>query len=76
MHNIRDFGAAGDGATDDTPAIEHALSEGGGVLYFPPGQYRITRTVEIDLAQRGPAAIWSPRSPYSAKELAAVWRNT
>ncbi|MEZ5305132.1 MAG: right-handed parallel beta-helix repeat-containing protein [Verrucomicrobiales bacterium] len=60
MHNIRDFGAAGDGATDDTPAIEHALSEGGGVLYFPPGQYRITRTVEIDLAQRGPAAIWSP----------------
>ncbi|MCA9108748.1 MAG: hypothetical protein KDA52_02270, partial [Planctomycetaceae bacterium] len=28
MSNVRHFGATGDGETDDTEAIRHALSEG------------------------------------------------
>ena len=39
--NVRDFGAAGDGVTDDTAAIQaaiHCLSEGG-LLHFPAGRY-------------------------------------
>lgn len=49
MANVRGFGAAGDGVADDTNAIEHAIAQGDHVLEFPPGNYRITRTIEIDL---------------------------
>jgi polygalacturonase len=43
VFNVRDFGAVGDGATIDSPAInkaiDHAASLGGGTVYFPPGTY-------------------------------------
>lgn len=41
--NVRDFGAKGDGAALDTPAInraiEHVAKKGGGTLFFPAGTY-------------------------------------
>ncbi|WP_165976224.1 glycosyl hydrolase family 28-related protein [Bacillus salipaludis] len=44
--NIRDFGAKGDGITDDTAIIQKALNiardHGGIKLYFPKGIYNIT----------------------------------
>ena len=57
MSNVRRFGASGDGETDDTESIRHALQDGDGVLRFPPGSYRISQTIEIDLEKRGPVAI-------------------
>ena len=39
MQNVRDFGAAGDGRTSDTGAIQRAIDAGGEVL-FPPGTYK------------------------------------
>jgi parallel beta-helix repeat protein len=39
--SVRDFGAKGDGKTDDTPAFQRALAAGGGELFIPEGQYRI-----------------------------------
>lgn len=51
------FGAKGDGGTDDTAAILHALDAGDGVLEFPPGAYVISRTIHIDLAVRGPVGL-------------------
>ena len=57
MSNVRDFGAAGDGEIDDTQALEHALNDGDGVLTFPPGTYRLTRTIKVELADRGRFAI-------------------
>lgn len=58
MSNVRDFGAMGDGLADDTGAIEHALRDGGdGVLEFPRGEYRITRTISFDLAKTKTLAI-------------------
>ena len=43
--NLREHGAAGDGSTDDTPAIVSAFSgvcaAGGGTIYLPAGVYII-----------------------------------
>ncbi|MCA9096022.1 MAG: hypothetical protein KDA68_21225, partial [Planctomycetaceae bacterium] len=49
MSNVKNFGATGDGISDDTEAIRHAVREGDHVLHFPPGTYRITGTIEIPL---------------------------
>lgn len=57
MSDIRTFGAVGDGQADDTAAIEHALKDGEGAVEFPVGEYRITRTIVVDLAKFGPTAL-------------------
>lgn len=44
--NVRDFGAAGDGAADDVQAVQAAIAAakaaGGGKIYFPAGTYNLT----------------------------------
>jgi hypothetical protein len=60
--NVKDFGAKGDGVTDDTQAIQNAINSienpsfsglGGvyissrKVLYFPKGRYKISSTITI-----------------------------
>jgi len=44
--NVKSFGALGDDSTDDTQAIRAALDaaekNGGGIVYFPWGTYRLT----------------------------------
>ena len=44
--NIRDYGAKGDGITDDTAAFEKAIAEHE-VIYVPSGWYRLTRTLKM-----------------------------
>lgn len=43
--NVKAFGAAGNGVTDDTAAINEAIAvatdRGGGVVYFPRGIYKV-----------------------------------
>ncbi|MBW7476743.1 glycoside hydrolase family 55 protein [Paenibacillus oenotherae] len=43
-----EFGAVGNGRTDDTRAVQKAINyvsnRGGGVVYFPPGTYKIAST--------------------------------
>jgi len=56
--NIRDFGAVGDGVADDTAAIRAAVAHAkDGLLVFPRGNFRITATIEIQLAERGPTSL-------------------
>lgn len=57
MSNVRDFGATGDGQTDDTDAIQHALTDAGGNIEFPRGDYRITRPLKVPLIRRGRTSI-------------------
>ncbi|WP_018626908.1 glycosyl hydrolase family 28-related protein [Niabella aurantiaca] len=43
IYNIKDFGAAGNGKTPDTKALQSAIDpcnkNGGGVVFVPPGMY-------------------------------------
>jgi hypothetical protein len=45
VYNVKDWGAAGDGRTDDTIAVQSALAflatRNGGVLFFPEGDYQV-----------------------------------
>ncbi|PGH15940.1 hypothetical protein AJ79_02107 [Helicocarpus griseus UAMH5409] len=56
--NVKDFGAKGDGATDDTEAINQAISSGErcglgcdsstvtpAIVYFPPGTYVVSKPI-------------------------------
>lgn len=46
--SVKDFGAVGDGVTDDASAIQDALDSvklTGGIIYFPTGIYLITEAV-------------------------------
>jgi hypothetical protein len=49
--SVKDFGAVGDGVTNDTTAIQNAISYlvsvGGGILYFPTGQYRCNTNLSV-----------------------------
>lgn len=45
--NVKDFGAAGDGTTDDTEAIKNASNASNGFLYFPYGTYRTTAVISL-----------------------------
>jgi sugar lactone lactonase YvrE len=44
--NIRDLGAVGDGAADDTDAFKKAIAEHRSI-YVPSGQYRVTDTITL-----------------------------
>lgn len=57
MVEAANFGATGDGITDDTPALEHALQEGDGVLRLHKGTFRLTRPLVFDLSKTGHAAV-------------------
>ena len=54
---VRDFGALGDGRTDDTAAIQKAVDSGIGAIAFPKGSYRLTKTVTINLDKVGFTAL-------------------
>src|SRR6266545_1205660 len=56
--NVRDFGASGDGA-DDTEAIQKAVNAAAinGMVQFPKGNYRITKTITVDLTKTGTVAL-------------------
>ncbi|MEM7386488.1 MAG: glycosyl hydrolase family 28-related protein, partial [Verrucomicrobiota bacterium] len=57
MSDVRNFGASGDGQTDDTEAIRHAVKEGDGNLFFPAGTYRISGTIDLPLGDPGPRTV-------------------
>lgn len=52
-YNVKEYGAVGDGSTDDTAAIQAAIDvvpSAGGIVFFPIGLYKITSSLSC---QRG-----------------------
>src|SRR5690242_11000182 len=51
IKNVKEFGAKGDGVTDDLPAIMAAFNwttgSNRGLLYFPPGTYYVSGPIDI-----------------------------
>ncbi len=58
VFDVMDYGAVGDGVADDTAAIQAAVTAAqsgpvtvgiaGGDIYFPPGQYQISDSINFD----------------------------
>ena len=46
--SVADFGAVGDGITDDTDAIEKALNSGEPILYFEEKEYKCTHAITMN----------------------------
>ncbi|WP_303659899.1 right-handed parallel beta-helix repeat-containing protein [Haladaptatus salinisoli] len=49
-HDAVAYGATGDGASDDAPALQSAVdaaADGGGTVYLPPGTYRVESPVTL-----------------------------
>jgi polygalacturonase len=61
--SVKDFGAVGDGVTDDTAAIQAAATNSGAV-YFPEGSYLIDTAISV------------PSNTYLYAESATVTQST
>src|SRR5512135_1574257 len=65
--NVRDYGAVGDGTTDDTTSILNAYAAAcvkGGVVWFPSGNYRMTAVFPLNTYHT--AVRFMGPDPYSA----------
>lgn len=51
-YNVQDYGAVGDGITDDTAAIQAAIDAAstGGIIYLPPATYIVDPAVSLRLS--------------------------
>jgi hypothetical protein len=45
--SVKDFGAVGDGITDDSGAVQDAIDSNPGALYFPEGDYLIGSPISV-----------------------------
>ena len=50
---VKSFGAKGDGVSDDDAAIQKAVDSKAGTIRFPPGTYKLSKTIEVDLDKVG-----------------------
>ena len=62
--SVKSLGAKGDGKTDDTAAIQAALTNNANskIVYFPAGTYLITSTVFVPAGSRLVGEAWSTLS--------------
>ena len=85
--NVTDFGAVGDGVTDDGPAFQRALdavaNAGGGTLFVPAGLYFVATPVVKDFSNlnggtvtiQGVPSIQFPALPNASSEQLSMGLN-
>lgn len=60
--NVMDYGAKGDGVTDDTQAFHDAMAEGGYLIKVPAGVFRVSgllvpsNTMLVGAGKKGPSS--------------------
>lgn len=80
VFNVKQYGAAGDGATDDTAAIQatiDAVPASGGTVMFPPGTYIVVPTQTRGLAIKSNLRIAGAgeQSVIKIKDRAGNWQR-
>ncbi|MDO5290309.1 MAG: glycosyl hydrolase family 28-related protein, partial [Pseudomonadota bacterium] len=74
--NVRNTGAKGDGQTDDTAAIQEAITQvskaGGGTVLVPDGVYRIDAVTSLRMANNVVLRLQSPNAQLKALPNAAA----
>jgi hypothetical protein len=75
IFDVRTFGAVGDSIADDTHAFEAALTAGasGGVLYTPPGTYRISSVLAVPSALSVQGSGWDSILLWTEDADLLVW---
>jgi hypothetical protein len=86
VFNVKDYGAKGDGVTDDSAAINETLRQtglvGGGTTYGPDGIYickstlNVTGSHSIRVLGAGPNTIFRPTAAFTGTTLFNVNQNT
>jgi hypothetical protein len=73
--NVKDYGAVGNGSTDDTAAINAAIAAtpAKGTLIFPAGDYKITSRITIDA---NPIRLLGAGTEYGGTTITQVTANT
>lgn len=82
--NAKAYGAKGDGSTDDTTAIQAAITAAnatGGTVFLPPGTYKISSvltlsTANVMLRGAGASSIIQPSSSFSDTNIIDITANT
>jgi hypothetical protein len=71
--NVLDYGATGDGVTDDTVAIKAALAATGNI-YFPTGTYIVTEVIHsntVVFIDGAVDAVVKAKAPFTVKTIGA-----
>jgi hypothetical protein len=74
--SVKDFGAKGDGVTDDTTAIQAALNNGGGSIYFPKGIYLCNVIITNKIIICGDGSTTTIIKPYNNTIACFTYQNS
>jgi len=78
--SVKDFGAKGDGATDDTMAIQAAMDAAaivGGRVHLPPAKYLVKGSLNVPAGVHVRGVADAPRfnAPMTGSIIQATWRS-